>query len=392
MRFLLHRQQPAVIAARRLQKEVQVVSANANVEQPQGCSLRRAWGQQCSPNCGCVVRFEATINDESKRIEFLSYHAKTLVTKKTTKTTNAARASTTTEQTPELQVVLTSKGRPMTKACECTAVHQLCHSIIDNVPRNSSLSSVKNMLEFNSHRSSTAFARSALLAQDLSPTKQQHCFDVVEEALTAVVKGHLPKPRQQQFVAPPRPTREHELPDYNWPPSREAEEDDEYDESFPSFFPPPGQESTNKKDQQNEAMRTSHVGQFFFWNKDNHDGDYGYEEVIDNESTQHEVNKAASSKLRSLSSSSSPFSSPVQQQEGPSTLHMFDLNLIKEEEEKRRRSRMNLSSQQDNKSRKLDLAMRPPPRDWVSYVDEQLYHQEQHHSMNGRGKAQEASA
>jgi hypothetical protein len=37
----------------------------------------QAWGQQCSPNCGCTVRFETTIDPtDHYQITSASYHAK----------------------------------------------------------------------------------------------------------------------------------------------------------------------------------------------------------------------------------------------------------------------------------------------------------------------------
>jgi hypothetical protein len=51
-------------------------------------------------------------------------------------------------------------------------------------------------MEFAGVRSSPAFRHTVLEKQGL-PTTDTHCFDVVEEALTAMVKGHMPKPRKQ---------------------------------------------------------------------------------------------------------------------------------------------------------------------------------------------------
>jgi hypothetical protein len=53
---------------------------------------------------------------------------------------------------------------------------------------------VQNILSFQSNRSSLAFRQTVLHAQEL-PEQDTHCFDVIEEALTAfLVKGHMPKP------------------------------------------------------------------------------------------------------------------------------------------------------------------------------------------------------
>jgi hypothetical protein len=96
-----------------------------------------------------------------------------------------------------LQPMLTTKGRPMMKACKCQTLHQLSETIVHHLP-NQKVSQIQNILEFQSHRSSLAFRRTVLNAQEL-PAQDTHCFDVVEEALTALIKGRIPRPRRQQM-------------------------------------------------------------------------------------------------------------------------------------------------------------------------------------------------
>ena len=78
--------------------------------------------------------------------------------------------------------------------CSCKALHHLssvaCHELTDM-----SLSRAQNMTEFSGNRSSDAFRTTALVKQGLS-TDKGSCFDLVEDAVTAMVKGHLLRPRR----------------------------------------------------------------------------------------------------------------------------------------------------------------------------------------------------
>ena len=50
------------------------------------------------------------------------------------------------------------------------------------------------MTDFSTPRSSTAF-RHAVLAENGLPRTDTHCFDLLEEAFTSMIKGHMVKPR-----------------------------------------------------------------------------------------------------------------------------------------------------------------------------------------------------
>jgi hypothetical protein len=147
----------------------------------------QSWGQQCSPSCGCVVRFEATLDPVSKTFTSASYHAKSVLV---TVTANNQ------EQTRSLQPARTIRNnRPMFLPCSCNSLHQLASRVTDYLPNKNALT-FGNSMEFAGFRSSPAFRHTVLEKQGL-PTTDTHCFDVVEEALTAMVKGHMPKPRKQ---------------------------------------------------------------------------------------------------------------------------------------------------------------------------------------------------
>lgn len=158
---------------------------------------RRAWGQQCSVNCGCVVRFEASIRHDSL-IESVSYVAKQVLTTRTlTSPAKAAKSVAETDASSgHLEPLLTTKGRPMFQECRCETVHSLSSLIVEELNRTRlPWSTAKNWLEFSSTRSSDSFRTTVLQTHGL-PRTHTHCFDVVEEALTALLKGHLPRPRK----------------------------------------------------------------------------------------------------------------------------------------------------------------------------------------------------
>ena len=71
---------------------------------------------------------------------------------------------------------------------------------------------MRSDLEFQSLRSSRAFQRSVLRSQGL-PIQDSHCFDVVEEAWTAMVKGHIPNARASE----PPVVSDGEEEDYDYP-------------------------------------------------------------------------------------------------------------------------------------------------------------------------------
>lgn len=146
------------------------------------------WGQQCSPSCGCVVRFEATLDPVSNTFTSASYHAKSVLV--------SAIVNSNKDHTGSLQPARTIRNnRPMFRPCSCDSLHQLASRVTDYLPDKNALTFGSSM-EFAGVRSSPAFRHTVLEKQGL-PTTDTHCFDVVEEALTAMVKGHMPKPRKQ---------------------------------------------------------------------------------------------------------------------------------------------------------------------------------------------------
>lgn len=154
--------------------ENQIVNINHN--------LTKSWGQQCSPSCGCVLRFE-TKTDERQQIVDCNYVAKSVVT--TIDRKNGGRL------TP---VYTTRMSRPMLQECKCQSLHALAKHVTSYLP-NKSWDHVQGMNDFTFTRSSIAFRHAVLSEHGLSRT-DTHCFDVVEEAFTGMFNGNVPSKRR----------------------------------------------------------------------------------------------------------------------------------------------------------------------------------------------------
>ena len=144
--------------------------------------LTRSWGQQCSPSCGCVLRFE-TKTDDKQRIVFSNYVAKSVVT--TIDRENGGRLA---------PVYTTRKSRPMFQECKCESLHELAQHVTSYLP-NKRWDHVQGMNNFTFRRSSNAF-RHAVLSEHGLPRSDTHCFDVVEEAFTGMLNGNVPSKRR----------------------------------------------------------------------------------------------------------------------------------------------------------------------------------------------------
>lgn len=145
-------------------------------------NLTKSWGQQCSPTCGCVLRFE-TKTDERQNIIECIYVAKSVVT--TVDKKNSGRLK---------PVYSTRKKRPMFQECKCQTLHALARQVTFYLPNNS-WNHVLCMNDFTSIRSSVAF-RHTVLSENGLPRRDTHCFDVVEEALTGLLNGRIPSKRR----------------------------------------------------------------------------------------------------------------------------------------------------------------------------------------------------
>lgn len=177
---------PAVKASKVIRRDSRQAATKSSVKvstvtsKNDTASLTKSWGQQCSPNCGCVVRFETSVNPSTQMIVNATYHAKSIVSIHKDGRLEPIRTTTT--------------NKPMLKECTCKTLHTLAKEITSFVT-NKSLDSVRNLSEFSFTRSSPAF-RHAVLVDNQLPRTDTHCFDVVEEAYTAAMLGFLPRQRR----------------------------------------------------------------------------------------------------------------------------------------------------------------------------------------------------
>lgn len=154
-------------------------ASQAKPQSPRPQRITKLWGQQCGP-CACVLRLEAEVDENTQRIRSASYVAKEVMT-----TRDGASG--------KLQPVYTTRThRPMLQECQCQSLHSLAQTLTSYLP-NKRIENVRP--DFQSTRSSTAF-RHAVLSSHGLPTTNTHCFDVVEDAFTAMIDGVIPSKRQ----------------------------------------------------------------------------------------------------------------------------------------------------------------------------------------------------
>ena len=205
MRFLLHSLKASVARNRQAHKSI-VPKTNGESD------ISRTFGQQCSPNCGCIVRFEANIDHNSNnRIISMTYDAKAVV---------SIVSKSSKHGTMTLSPIFTESHskKPLLSDCKCKTVHSLAKNVVETIQQ-MTLSQAQAQLEFLGVRSSPAFRytvlrkhdllrsvpRNALQPQTIEHNKNSHdsivnvehghCFDLIEDALTACLNGYIPKPR-----------------------------------------------------------------------------------------------------------------------------------------------------------------------------------------------------
>lgn len=174
----------------------------------QSCETMKTWGQQCSPNCGCVIRFEASIDTTYKnQIKEVKYVAKRILTRNSLNKDNS---------TLKLQPIKTyGREKVLVKDCDCKTLHSLSQTIVKNISR-LTLDQAQNQLEYEGTRSSDAFRFTALKKLNLLKNKdldgingipEGKCYDLVEDAITACLQGYIPKQRKVTPSSFPKPLR-----------------------------------------------------------------------------------------------------------------------------------------------------------------------------------------
>lgn len=179
----------------------------------QNTNLTKAWGQQCSPNCGCAIRFEVNMSpDHGHQIMDATYHAVQVVSSLSLKESPKSDLQSRNEIGKRIRQPITTNrtaaSRPILKTCTCTTLHKLASEIVSRLPT-LTLAQAQNQLEFSGVRSPNSFRYTVLrdiLSSIPSHTKdvknpkwiQRYtpCYDLVEEAIIACLKGYMPKPRR----------------------------------------------------------------------------------------------------------------------------------------------------------------------------------------------------
>jgi hypothetical protein len=239
MRFLLQ--------ARKL--PTKHILANTPLAATGTAATSKAFGQQCSPQCGCVLRFEAAFDDGGKGdiVTSATYHAKTVICTSTTRTTtppaehadiqNNARgrplrnqqsqqqqSTTSSSRTLTPQLTLNSRNQqPMFTSCTCPSLHTLAQQVVAHLPTKSFQKDLRNQVEFTGMRSSLAFSHAVLRKHELNAQTQTHCLDLVEDALTSMIRQSMP-PQARKQNAPTNFTAW--LHQYHQPLLEQAEEEE----------------------------------------------------------------------------------------------------------------------------------------------------------------------
>jgi hypothetical protein len=180
-------------------------------------TVKKKWGQQCGISCSCVVRFEINLDDRDRVVSAEYTAQRVLMTSVNSRKDKEQHKNS--KNSKRVQPFMTNRtGRLQSIPSNCKALHQLSASAVSYFV-NRPLWQIMNYHEFQHSRSSKAFRQTVLKAQKLtlndtqmdSPltpkahidkkTKQQpanhnHCFDLVEDAITALLKGYVPQPRQ----------------------------------------------------------------------------------------------------------------------------------------------------------------------------------------------------
>jgi hypothetical protein len=151
-----------------------------------GAAATKTFGQQCSPHCACVLRFEAYLS-ENGTVESASYFAKTLV---------CTQSKTTGHLEPIVSSYSSSaRAQPLFVECTCPSLHKLAKQVTAHLHTKSFQKELRNAVEFTGNRSSLAFTHAVLHRFGLD-TSATHCHDLVEDALTSMIR-QAPAPKQR---------------------------------------------------------------------------------------------------------------------------------------------------------------------------------------------------
>eukprot|EP00986_Skeletonema_menzelii_P018787 scaffold26714_cov160-Skeletonema_menzelii.AAC.4 len=262
MRFLLKSSRAAASAARDANKLLSTNNAhNAATEHAAANITGKAWGQHCSPDCGCVLRFELELSNNhvspalstTETVAAATYHAKRVMVTKATHSSQNDENRTSSSSSSTLKPLLTSEPsstsqRPILTPCTCTTLHELAQQVVSHLPGRT-MQQLRNDIELGvvGSRSSMAF-RHTVLRENVLPalsekkdrswkkfgemstkveqqpnedvnningggihemnSTQQHgrCFDLVEDSFLSMIHERAMPPRKDDKVHAYSPT------------------------------------------------------------------------------------------------------------------------------------------------------------------------------------------
>mmetsp|Transcript_11162 Transcript_11162/g.12446 ORF Transcript_11162/g.12446 Transcript_11162/m.12446 type:complete len:269 (+) Transcript_11162:64-870(+) len=142
---------------------------------PLSGGTRKVFGQQYSPQCSSVLRFEALL-DEKDKVESATYFVK-----------RVARFIICAHNKQPAQ--------PLFVECTCPIIHKLSKQVVANLIGKSFSHTLRNMVEFTSTRSSPAFRHTVMEKYGLDSSSDQSSYDLVEQTLTSMIKQNNVSPR-----------------------------------------------------------------------------------------------------------------------------------------------------------------------------------------------------
>lgn len=282
-----------------------------------GVVVVKAWGQQCSPHCGCVLRLDATWNHDSGIIQSAQYTAKQVMcTSSVVLSDNHQNRGCGLQrrQSDRRPLLTTLRAKPMLQPCHCPSLHHLASAWVQYLVGKSCFKLSSVLLEFQSHRASEATRHTVLRAQQLNVADIQ-CFDLVEEAVTGLLKGHVPKPRQQQQQFQQQPFQ-------SW-------------QGLPRTTT--SSTTSSNLNQSRVGPKTARTDGFVVHGEEEDDYDHG---------VQHWMGP------------------PFESRYHPSTTHHATLRFFDEQVQAAQQRQQQQQQQQQRRRKRM-------PTDWVSYVDEQ---------------------
>lgn len=218
----------------------------------------KAWGQHCSSDCGCILRFELQLSNNhpspalstTETIVSATYHAKRVMV------THCAygESSSSSKLRPLLTSEYSSKTqRPILTSCTCSTLHEIAQQIVSHLPGRT-LQQLRNEAELGvvGARSSIAFRHTVLRenvlpvismkrsnrswkkfgdmfsfsseqqqsedgttdnngngggAKEMNSTQRYgHCFDLVEDSLLSMIHERRITPRRDDNIHAYSPT------------------------------------------------------------------------------------------------------------------------------------------------------------------------------------------